>query len=441
MDNLIVNSPAITGVASFNNFEEIKASLEEKIKIYESMAYTADNLDAARNSLKELEADKKEVKRVQKELKAVYSSPFADVEQKLSELLEIIDRPYLPLKQFISEEEKKEKREEIMAYAQKASVTLGEHAKKVLESPAFFDDKWLNKTTTAKNYQDAITEIINQAANDINTIQMTGAEHISALMARYYENLSMDGTKEFLSTLESGALEGGLLETSSEDAVIGYKVLKIYGTSEQMANLMNQLDVMGMECDEIEDGMPKDLEELELPDFDSFVAFDIETSGTFGAANGDGPAEITEIGVVKVVDGVVVDKKDWLCNPGRKITPMVSKLTHITDEMVADQPSVSEVISEFRDYIEGFPIVGHNIKSSDLNYINKAAKRAGVILTSPFFDTYIYAKKFKESQGWDNVKLEYLSEQFGIEQNEAHRAGCDAEANVEVYFKLRELQK
>ena len=45
----------------------------------------------------------------------------------------------------------------------------------------------------------------------------------------------------------------------------------------------------------------------------------------------------------------------------------------------------------------------------------------------------------KDQQGWENVKLEYLSKKFGITQNEAHRAWCDAEANVGVYFRLKEL--
>ena len=37
------------------------------------------------------------------------------------------------------------------------------------------------------------------------------------------------------------------------------------------------------------------------------------------------------------------------------------------------------------------------------------------------------------------MKLEYLSQIFGVEQPEAHRAWCDAEANVGVYFELKEL--
>jgi DNA polymerase III epsilon subunit-like protein len=66
---------------------------------------------------------------------------------------------------------------------------------------------------------------------------------------------------------------------------------------------MEQLDFLGIDYEELEDGMPRPMKEIELPDFDSFVAFDIETTGTYGAANGDAPAEITEIGAVKVEGG------------------------------------------------------------------------------------------------------------------------------------------
>ena len=51
--------------------------------------------------------------------------------------------------------------------------------------------------------------------------------------------------------------------------------------------------------------------------------------------------------------------------------------------------------------------------------------------------TYRYAKKFKAQWGWEKLSLEYLSGQFGISQPDAHRAWCDAEANVGVYWKLR----
>ena len=54
-----------------------------------------------------------------------------------------------------------------------------------------------------------------------------------------------------------------------------------------MAGILDQLELMGVEVEEIEDGMPKAMPELTTPSFDSFVAFDIETTGSNGAANGD----------------------------------------------------------------------------------------------------------------------------------------------------------
>jgi DNA polymerase III alpha subunit (gram-positive type) len=99
------------------------------------------------------------------------------------------------------------------------------------------------------------------------------------------------------------------------------------------------------------------------------------------------------------------------------------------------------VIRQFAAFVQGLPLVGHNIRSSDLHYITKAANHAGIALENPFFDTCLYAKRFKAQNRWESVKLEYLSNQFGIEQNEAHRAWCDAEANVGVFFALKKLGK
>lgn len=39
------------------------------------------------------------------------------------------------------------------------------------------------------------------------------------------------------------------------------------------------------------------------------------------------------------------------------------------------------------------------------------------------------------------MKLEHLSEVFGIDHPGAHRAWCDAQANALLYEKLRELAR
>lgn len=128
-------------------------------------------------------------------------------------------------------------------------------------------------------------------------------------------------------------------------------------------------------------------------------------------------------------------------NPGRKIVPRIARITHIADEMVTDQPGVEEAVRRFADFVGNSVLVGHNIRQSDLHYISAAARRAGIRLENPFFDTCRFAWTLKEDQGWENVKLEYLSEVFGIDQPDAHRAWCDAQANAQLYARLRELTR
>lgn len=113
--------------------------------------------------------------------------------------------------------------------------------------------------------------------------------------------------------------------------------LRLSGGAEEMAQVMEVLSMLGVDCEVLEDNRPQPMSELTQPDFASFVCFDLETSGTYGAANGDAPAEITEIGAVRVVNGEITETCSQLVNPGRKIIP---RITHITGEMVVDQPGV-----------------------------------------------------------------------------------------------------
>ena len=179
--------------------------------------------------------------------------------------------------------------------------------------------------------------------------------------------------------------------------------------------------------------------EHHLPDFDTYVAFDIETTGTYGKKNGDAPAEIIEIGAVKIIGGQIAGKYSELINPGRKIVPLVSRKTGITNDMVSDMPIITSVIRRFIDFVDDNMLLGHNIKSFDLPHIVRAAEKSGIRLNSPFFDTYIYAKKLKNSFGWKKLSMEYLAKQFSITYNDAHRALNDAEISVLIYLQLKQI--
>ncbi len=444
MNELSIITRQEPGIASLDNFDELKDYLQTNLARYKNIVYSEENLKAAKDDKKQLSGLKRKLDEKRKEIKKIYMAPYQQIEAQIKELTALIDEPLEEIDAFVKQVELSEKQQQrltIQGFYHEASAPMGELADALFDSPAFFDSKWENKSTSVKAWQDDIREKIRLATHGVQTIQAAGGKHTAALIAHFLETLDIDGTIQYKKTLEAAEQFTGAKvdRADDDDQVVGYKVLRINGTRSQLTQVLEQLEMMGIDYEELEDGLPREMIELTEPDFDSFVAFDIETTGSGGAANGDAPAEITEIGAVKVINGEIVDRQDWLCNPGRKIMPMIACLTHITDEMVADQPPVSEVIRQFAEYCNGLPLVGHNIRSSDLHYISNAAKRAGVPLENAFFDTYLYAKKFKAAQRWENVKLEYLSEQFGIEQNAAHRAWCDAEANVGVFFKLQSL--
>ena len=438
MNSLSIITHQTPGIVTFDNYEETKAALQKRMRQYPTVV-SIDDLDIAKDNLAELKQDRATISKAQKDLEKEYSKPYKEVEDKLNELLAIVDEVYKPLKSYVDDAEKKAKERDIRQFAYRAAGNLGDLGQKIVESPAFFKKDWLLKKYTVKKYQEEITEKINQAVIDIKVIQTLGSKDTPALMAHYISSLSMESVKDFKESLREEVSSDDMERSEEENKIRGYKILKITATEDQMASLLNQMELSGIEVEEIEDGMPKSMEELTVPDFTSFVAFDIETTGSFGAASGDDEAKITEIGAVRVVNGEVVEKFDELANPGRKIVPRISRITHITDEMVADKPPVDEVIRMFADFCQDSILVGHNIKSSDLHYIAKAARKAGVKMENPFLDTYILAKQFKKSEGWERMNLGYLSEYYGIEHEDKHRAWSDAAANAEVYFILKQL--
>jgi DNA polymerase III epsilon subunit family exonuclease len=444
MDELQLLSRQEPGQISIDNFPELKSVLTAMLSRYQGMVYTESMLPAAKADKTELFRLRTEIDNRRKEIKRAYLAPYNDFEAQVKELLAMVDAPLSEVKTFLSEmeaREKEAKRQEIETYFFQNCAALGALAGQVLNSPAFFDSKWLNKSTAAKTWKTAVDSKITAAARDLQSIQAAAGPHAGAMTAKYLETLTTDGLAAYRSQLAAvAAVEPGAPAAPvSADRRQGTMTLRLTGSGEELAQAMEVLTMLGMDCEILDDDRPQPMPERTAPDFDSFVCFDLETSGTYGAANGDAPAEITEIGAVRVVNGEITETFSQLVNPGRKILPRISRITGITDAMVSDQPDVETALRSFADFVGDSILIGHNIKSSDLYYIDRAAKRAGIRLENPFFDTYRFARTLKEAQGWENVKLEYLSEALGIDQPAAHRAWCDAQANAVLYGKLKAL--
>lgn len=182
--------------------------------------------------------------------------------------------------------------------------------------------------------------------------------------------------------------------------------------------------------------------------YNEFVVFDTETTGVAPSRE-----RIIELAAIRFVDGVPTEVFETFINPEKPIPPEASAVNHITDEMVADSPTISQVLPAFEAFVGDSPLVAHNL-SFDLKFIYYSG---GNIFNTPrkYFDTLKIAQKMlkkpkpkydKEFETWetdydseydvDNHKLETLAEYYNITFPDQHRATADAIVTGKLFLHL-----
>lgn len=163
---------------------------------------------------------------------------------------------------------------------------------------------------------------------------------------------------------------------------------------------------------------------------DRFLVVDVETTGWAPPA-----AAITEIAAVLVTEGRTEEAFSTLVNPGMAIPRQITRLTGISDAMVADAPPVEDVLDAFLERASGTVLVGHNL-GFDLSFLNAAiigSDRAP--LTNPWIDTLVLAR---DALGGcvPNFRLATLATFLDLPNKPAHRAMCDALATADLLQAL-----
>ena len=156
-----------------------------------------------------------------------------------------------------------------------------------------------------------------------------------------------------------------------------------------------------------------------------FAVVDIETTG--GVPGRDG---ITEIAVVRVHEGRL--EREWrsFVNPCVPIPSFISRLTGITDDMVAWAPPVRELLPTIVDRIGHAVLVGHNVRF-DAGFIDFELRRHGhPPLLNPLVDTLALARRTVAEV--ENYKLGTLTRELGFDVERHHRALADARATAEL---------
>lgn len=163
-----------------------------------------------------------------------------------------------------------------------------------------------------------------------------------------------------------------------------------------------------------------------------YCVFDTETTGL--SARYD---RIIEIGAVIVENGRVTHRFEELINPEMHIPESSTRVNHITDDMVANKPTIAEILPKFLEFIGDTILVAHNA-TFDVGFIDAALERMGKEkLANPVIDTipishYLFPLAGRHSEGamLRNLGLNVYDE------SEAHRANYDAEALSEGWLEI-----
>lgn len=159
-----------------------------------------------------------------------------------------------------------------------------------------------------------------------------------------------------------------------------------------------------------------------------YAIVDIETTGGYAAANG-----ITEI-AIRISDGArIIERYETLINPIYTIPRYVESLTGITNEMVSKERPIEEVAPEIYNLLHDKVFVAHNV-NFDYSFIKHHLAKAGYELNCKKICTIRYGRQVLP--GLKSYGLGNFCRAVGIEIENRHRAGGDAEATAILFHHL-----
>lgn len=161
----------------------------------------------------------------------------------------------------------------------------------------------------------------------------------------------------------------------------------------------------------------------------TYVILDLETSGLDAKTD-----HIIEFAAILLENGEIIDEYETLLCPPAPIPPEVTDLTGITEEMVANAPSLFTVRAKIRKIIGSHPIVGHNV-SFDLAFLHQE----NIATHNEPIDTLTIASVLHPSLG--RYGLQFLAQELNLPlppEGQAHRAMEDVLLTAELLLALRE---
>jgi DNA polymerase-3 subunit epsilon len=162
---------------------------------------------------------------------------------------------------------------------------------------------------------------------------------------------------------------------------------------------------------------------------DTLAFVDLETTG--GSPVYD---RITEIGIVRVQNGVLLEEWSSLVNPECPISPYIEAFTGISSEMVADAPLFADVAATVFEKLRGAVFIAHNARF-DHSFLRTEFRKAGLAYSADALCTVKLSRRLFPECVRHN--LDVVIERHGLNCSARHRALGDAKVLWDLWSKLQ----
>ena len=163
---------------------------------------------------------------------------------------------------------------------------------------------------------------------------------------------------------------------------------------------------------------------------DTVAVIDFETTG-LSPAMGD---RATEVAVVMVENGIIVDRYQSLMNSGAYVPPFIERLTGISNAMLSKAPPAADVMHALAAFVGDVPLVAHNA-SFDSKFLDAEWSRINLRRRQAFACSLLLARRIYPTAR--DHKLGTLVRHLRLPSAaRAHRALADAEMTAHLWVKM-----
>ncbi|MDW5300168.1 MAG: DNA polymerase III subunit alpha [Sedimentibacter sp.] len=162
----------------------------------------------------------------------------------------------------------------------------------------------------------------------------------------------------------------------------------------------------------------------------TYCVLDLETTGFSPLTE-----KITEIGIMKIQGGKLIDEFSSFVNPEKPIPARVVEVTNITDDMVKNEEKIDMVFPKMLKFIDGSVLVAHNAEF-DIGFLKHFSKDLGYDFDFTYIDTLSLAHELFPN--FKTYKLGRIAKNLGIKVEVAHRALDDVDTTVKIFNVMLE---